>query len=317
MEKVSGTVVHVLRFRGSEDNSGVLTIRDAVRKQQKVVGVTEGIEIGSFVHAEGKAVTHPVYGPQLRAQRIRVELPSSRLAAEEWFVRHFTMQLKDVREMLDDWYSNFAVAGTTHPGEDFEMTRLWSSLRSTTGAAKAIEMLFEKHDLSSVYPEVREYVLKKMAVDSLVEYGLTSKEALLLYKACGVDVLGKMAEDPYIAYLYVESIGFKKMDDIYLSQLKGKKNDDHRVRAMCVYFLNRDSSDHGHTAVEHADFIALMEEEHSFSATKVLYNLHRLIPEFVTQYGDPTMIQLSTLAEYEAGIAEWLATGKIETKDED
>lgn len=324
MDKVSGLVTDILRFRGSEDRSGVMTVRDAHRVKHKVVGVTEGVEIGSFIRAEGKPVVHQVYGPQLRAQTVHVELPSSRDAAPEWFYRHFDMSLSAATELVKDWYDDFANLGapkaSTAKGDgDFELQRLWECLGASAGtAARSVENLFTKHGLQEVYLEVRAYVMRKEAVDALVGLGLSTKEAHLLYKARGSGITAEMAQDPYTAYLYVESISFKKMDDIYLARRGTTKQDDHRVRALCLFYLRKDASDNGHTAIEYDDFIRIMEEKKDkFSATKILHNLHRLMPEFVTQYGDPAMLQLAHLAEYESGIAEWVTTGRITRTDDD
>lgn len=325
MDKVSGIVTDILRFRGSADRGGVLTLRDARGATHKVLGVTEGVEVGSFIYAEGKPFVHPTYGPQLRAHTVRVDLPTTRDAAPEWLYRHFRMTQLQATALITDWYNDFANLGqaptpgtvTIKGAGDFELLRLWTCLGAAGVSARSVENLFKRHSLEDVYSEVREYVVRKNTIDGLVAVGLNTREAQLLYKVRGSAIIDEMKTDPYVAYLYVDTISFKKMDDIYL-QLKGTgKTDDHRLRAMCLFYLRKDASDNGHTAIEYDDFLHLMEErKERFSATKILHNLHRLIPDFVTQYGNPTMLQLTHLAEYEDGIAEWITTGKIKRTDD-
>ncbi len=315
---VSGVVTDVFMFRGSADRMGVITLYDAEKKKQKVVGVVEGIRTGDNIEVTGFEQEHPHYGLQVRAQKIDTILPRSKNTMSEWLTRHFGIGWLDAKSLLEDWYSNFSTLGTapspaavpiTMPG-DFELARLWSNIIIDGAAVKAH---FKKHNAGSEYTAVRQYVVRKHVTDTLVRMGLDTKEAFALYQIRGEKAADELRQDPFVVYYYLDGVPFKKIDEIYLAQRGNKKNDDRRVRAMCLYEL-RSCTDEGHTAMYYDDFLALMEELHdSFSGTKLIGNLQSLMPEFIMLYGNPPMVQLAPYARFEAGIAEFVTGGKIHT----
>lgn len=325
MNQVEGVVTDLMRFRGSEDKSGVLTVMDAAKVVHRILGVTEGIELGTYISAEGNVVEHPTYGAQMRAKKIRVELPTTPEAVAKWMTLHFRTDASRAKEFMECWCEPLAEF-TKHPDPSRVtlnlrnmppmLKRLWMHLEAPVdpGLEGPIEGLCNSCGISSLELDgMRRYVQRKATLDVLLDLGLTTSEAQLLFQRCGIGVVAQIKEDPYIAYMLVESISFKKMDDIYLSTAGRGLKDDHRVRAMCLHYLRRDVGDRGHTAIAFDDFISVMEEhKDEFSATSIAYNLARLIPDYVTQYGsNPTMLQLSDVAKYEGGIAEWIIKGRI------
>lgn len=316
---VSGVVTDVFMFRGSADRVGVLTLLDAEGKKQKVVGVVEGIRSGDNVEVTGHEHMHPHYGMQVRAQHINTTLPSSKKAATEWLMRHFGVTWNDSRQLIDDWYADFSSARQASPGAfsttassgDFELARLWSLV---TADAPSVREHFEKYPSGKEeYPKIREYVVRKNVTDSLVRMGLDTKEAFQLYTLRGAKAADELRQDPYVVYYYLEGVPFKKVDDIYLAQAGHKKNDDRRVRAVCLYEL-RSCTNEGHTAMYYDDFVDLLAELHpEFTAARLVSNIQTLMPEFIMLYGDPSMVQLSSYAQYEAGIAEFVVLGHVET----
>ncbi len=311
---VSGVVLDVLEFRGSADHMGVITLLDAERKKQKVVGVVEGVRVGDSIEVSGHEHEHPHYGMQIRAQHIRTTLPETKKTASEWLIRHFGVGWKDAQDLVEDWYRDFAMLPYATGGSgsgDIELIRLWDLV--------ALDIIIVRQHFKcypsaeKVYFKVREYVVRKQVTDRLVRMGLDTKEAFALYGIRGVQAADELQQDPYIVYYYLDGIPFKKVDDIYLAKSGNKKNDDRRVRAVCLYEL-RSCTDDGHTAMYYDDFVDLLEEIHSeFSATKLISNVQTLIPEFITLYGSPSMVQLTPYARFEAGIAEFVVLGKVET----
>jgi len=325
MNQVEGMVTDLMRFRGSEDRSGVLTVVAADKEVHRILGVTEGIEIGTFIFAEGNVIEHPKYGKQLRAKKIRVELPTTQETVAKWMTLHFNILAHRAQEFMASWCEPLATF-TLYPNPKQTtlnlrnmpplLQRLWMHLEKPlkSGPEEAVEGLCNSCGINAFeLGEMRRYVQRKAALDMLIELGLNASEAQILFQQCGIGVVATLQEDPYVAYMMVESISFKKMDDIYLSTQGRGLKDDHRVRAMCLHYLRRDVGDRGHTAIALDDFLLIMEEHRDgFSATSIMFNLARLIPQYVVQYGDnPVMLQLADIAQYENGIADWIVNGRI------
>lgn len=316
--ETSGVVTDVLRFRGSQDQMGVITLVDADKKKQKVVGVVEGVRVGDSIEVTGYEAEHPHYGPQIRAQHINTILPRHKSALSEWLIRHFGIPWSDARNLVDEWYAEFVMHGqAAHPAPvaftgagDFEALRLWNNILVD---APAVRQLFVKHHSTAQYLDVQKYVIRKNVTDTLVRMGLETKEAFALFMLRGAKAAEELKADPYVVYYYLDGTQFSKIDKIYLDQPGNKPNDDRRVRASCLYEL-RSCTDEGHTAMYYDDFIALIEELHpEFSATRLMSNIQSLMPEFISLYGNPSMIQLSPYARFEAGIAEFVTFGKVHT----
>jgi len=314
-----GVVRDVLRFRGSAEGMGVITLMDKDGARQKVVGVCEGIRAGDYIEVSGYEQEHPTHGMQVRASRVVTTFPATRKAFLEWMQRHFQAPWKNANALVDDWYENFATlgqmkgAGTlaplTGPG-DFELIRLWNLIVSDQAGAQQV---FAKHGLSAEFIDIRIFVQRKNSVDSLMKMGLDTKEAHALFVARGARAVEELRTDPYVVFYYLDNVPFTKIDKVYLAQPENKKVDDRRVKAVCLHEL-RLCTEEGHTAMYYSDFIDLVEETYpEFSATKLMSNFDALIPEFVTLYGSPTMVQLTPYARYEAGISEFVVTGRVQT----
>lgn len=316
--EVSGVVSDVLRFRGSQDHMGVITLIDAEKKKQKVVGVVEGIRVGDSIEVTGYEVQHPHYGGQIRALHIHTALPRHREAVSDWLIRHFGVPWSNARNLVDEWYAEhnkIGIAGAPNstpisgPG-DIEAIRLWNNLLIDSPALK---QLFAKHKAIDQYADVRGYVVRKSVTDTLVRMGLETKEAFALFQLRGSKAAEELKADPYVVYYYLDGTPFAKIDKIYLDQPGNKKDDDRRVRASCLHEL-RSCTDEGHTAMYYDDFIDLIEELHpEFSAQKLVGNIQTLMPDFIMLYGSPAMVQLAPYARFEAGIAEFVTFGKVHT----
>jgi hypothetical protein len=318
--ELHGVVRDVLRFRGSAEGMGVITLMDKDGTRQKAVGVCEGISPGDYVEVSGYEQEHPTYGMQIRAQRVVTSFPTTKKTFLEWIQRHFQAPWKNANALVEDWYENFGTLGQspkgggslvplTGPG-DFELIRLWNMVVSDqTGA----QVVFAKHGLSAEFIDIKMFVQRKNTVDGLMKMGLDTKEAHALFMARGNRALEELRTDPYVVYYYLENVPFAKIDKVYLGQPENKKVDDRRVKAVCLHEL-RSCTDEGHTAMYYSDFIDLVEETYpEFSVTRLMSNFDALIPEFVTLYGSPTMVQLTPYARYEAGIAEFVVTGRVQT----
>lgn len=314
----AGVVRDVLRFRGSAEGAGVLTIMDASGRREKAVGVVEGIRQGDYVEIVGYEAEHPTYGKQIRAQKVTTSYPTTKKMFAEWLQRHFMAPFANTNALVDEWYSEFATLGVaTSPAAvpvkgtgDFELLRLWAMI---VEGNPGVQQHFAKHGLSAEYVDVRQFILRKHTVDTLMSMGLDTKEAHGLFLVRGARAATELRDDPYVVFYYLDNVPFTKIDKIYLAQPGHKKVDDRRVKALCLNVL-RSCTDEGHTAMYYDDFIAMLEETYpELSATKLMSNFDALIPEFVVLYGSPTMVQLAPYARFEAGIAEFVIHGKVLT----
>lgn len=312
--KVSGVIVEVIRFRASADGAGVVKIRDAqLGHIRTVVGMVEGLAPGDTIEASGSEREHPHHGLQLKASRIHTLLPQTKKSARMWLTSHFSVTAMEAEALLDAWSSDFATswvaAGGLADPADHEMEGLWEALSWNRAHAYAI---FLKQNKTSLYLELVQYVQRKMTMDDLVKEGLTSKEALVLFRHRGVRAITELLEDPYLVYYYIEETNFEKLDKIYLRQPNNYRNDERRVKALCLNRV-REFVENGDTAVLYDDLIDLMEDKHEYLlAREVLLCLHSLVPntlEFYCAEDFGIRVQPVKLAQFEAGLAQWVKTG--------
>jgi hypothetical protein len=320
--EVSGVVEDLIRFRNSNDGVGVAKVELSSGTEEQVIGVLVGIELGDYIEVTGVEYDHPHHGKQIRAKVIHVLLPKDRRSTVGWLTRHFGMLHSAAEDLISDWYTSFSTVGaaTSSPasiympapeGTDFEIARFMQLLRWNDAS---IRTFFDKHNATMTYPSVQAYVLRKMTVDDLLKLGLDTKEAHALFRARGREAAAELKQDPYTAYYYIQDMPFTKIDKIYLSQRGNAPNDPKRLRAVCLHEL-KDRADEGHTAMYYDDFLDYMSEKYpTMSAQRFVSCLDQLMPEFLTLYGDPQMIQLVTHARYEAGIAEFITYGKVRTQ---
>lgn len=298
MDTLTGTVVHVLRFRGSADGSGKLAVLPKDGKEVTVIGVIVDIKVGAYVHVEGHYKQHPVYGTQLRASSLRVELPTERDPLIRWLVSQLGMGRPEAGSVVTMWQ-----------GYGKTLAQFWEQLDS-------IEMraCFTFIGVEPMRMELLGMQARRIALAALTAMGFTMGEAELLFRV-SPDIVDALKADPYRAYLLVDSIEFYKMDKLYLADKNHHDRDPVRVRACCVFVLRQDAKQLGHTAMDYDDFLVLMSEGYSFSAMQILTALDSLNPTFVVQSGDPMQVQLAELATYEDGIAEWISTGSTGTEE--
>jgi hypothetical protein len=305
--ELSGVVVDILPFRNSDDGIGLLRIKVGAATEQ-VIGVVTEVAIGDFVKAVGTEHVHPRHGKQLRSKLLTVALPEDEPTTIEWLARHFQIPRSTAKEILEEWYAlpELPECTPTSKGEAHE--ELFRALRDND---PFVRDHFSRHVAHHQYGALQDYVARKMAIDELLVFGLNTKEAHALYRARGKEAVVELKADPYAAYYYIEGMPFTKVDRIYLSQGRNAPNDERRLRALCLYEL-RDRADEGHTCMYYDDFLDFMSEKYSdVSAQRFVARLNDLMPEFITLYGSPPMVQLVQHARYEAGIAEFVLHGRV------
>ena len=298
MDTLTGTVVHVLRFRGSADGSGKLAVLPKDGKEVTVIGVIVDIKVGAYVHVEGHYKQHPVYGTQLRATSLRVELPTEKEPLIRWLASQLDMSRREAESVVITWH--------TH-GKTFAL--FWEQLDS-------LDMKDCFFGMEPMLEKLLGMQARRIALAALTTMGFTMAESELLFRAEPGIVHGLRA-DPYRAYLLVDSIEFYKMDKLYLAAEGHHDRDPVRVRACCIFVLRKDAKSLGHTAMDYDDFLVLMSEGYGFSAMQLLTALESLNPDFVVQSGNPMQVQLAALARYEDGIAEWISTGSTGAEEVD
>lgn len=306
---LSGTVVEIIPFRSSHDRSGVLKVRDAEKKIRTVVGVVDGIEVGDYVVVTGIERQHPHHGLQVRATTLRTEYPREKDAAAEWMMRHLNMQRSRAEFIISEWCHGVAPGAVSG-----QLALLWEAAHSNNvGLVHDAADLFRDNGHGPEWTNLVAYAEKKAVMDDLVELGLDTKEAFIIFQALGTRSAEKVRFDPYTVYYYVETTPFEKVDKIYLRRPETLKTDDRRVRALCVQRV-RDFVENGDTAVRYDDLIDLLEEKHDYIKARVLLeNLHGLEPEMLTFYYAETqgvLVQPVELARFEDGFARWLVTGE-------
>lgn len=306
--EVSGVVEHTILFRNSSDSMGIVKIKDGAGAQHAVLCVVVGIEAGDFIEVVGTEHEHPTHGMRIRAKTVKVSLPKDQASLSLWLARHFDIQPFVVRNLVEDWFTQQL---PTVADPDKVLFLFFQGLYENNPVCRSY---FEKHGVLHVYPGVSVYVQRTLVIEELLTLGLDTKEAHSLFRTRGLDAPRELREDPYTAYYYIENMSFSKVDKIYLAQRSRSPNDEKRLRAVCLHEI-KDRADEGHTAMYYDDFLDYMSEKYeTLSAQRFIHCLDALMPEFITLYGSPQMLQLVTHARYEAGVAEFIVGGKVLTQ---
>lgn len=303
-------VVEIIPFKASVDRTGVVKVRDSEKKIRTVIGTIEDIAYGDYVEVTGVERHHPHHGLQVRASTIKTTYPTEKESTIEWLIRHLKMSRYNAEGIVVDWLVGYP-NDTTSVAARIE--GLW------VGAAEPLISLrdeifdvFNAHGLLVEFNLLTTITEKKKVMDELVELGLDTKEAYVLYLERGRRAAEEVREDPYIVYYYVDTVPFDKIDKIYLRRPDTLKTDDRRVRALCLQRV-RDFVENGDTAVRYDDLIDMLEEKHDYlTATMLIDNLHTLVPEMLSLYymeQQGMLVQPKDLAKYEDGFALWLIKG--------
>jgi exodeoxyribonuclease V alpha subunit len=197
--QLEGQVEHIT-FRNPD--TGYTVLRLATRDRRvRVVGTFHGVRVGEHLRVEGDMVEHPVYGPQLRAQRYELFVPTTR----EGLVAY--------------------LGGGLVPGVG---PRLAERLVKAFGE-RTLEVIASSPQRVAQVPGIgplraralREKVLANRESEPVMVFlegqGLSPGLARRIYERYGPGAVGVVKENPYRLAEEVRGVGFRLADRIAMA----------------------------------------------------------------------------------------------------
>lgn len=223
-------IVEDIVYQNSDTGYGVIEI-DADGMAVTLVGDLAFVKVGEEVEAYGNYVTHPNYGVQFRCDAIERTLPTSATAIMKYL-------------------SNGAVSGIG-PSTAKKLVKAFGT-QTLEVMAREPEKLVEIKGISmekakAISSELAQMFGLKETIAEMTALGLSTDDALQLYKVYGLDTSDLVKDNPYLLCGFPVYKDFVFVDGIAEQNGIGD-NDPRRIRAGLVNTL-RHNAEKGHTCV--------------------------------------------------------------------
>ncbi|MGH2521931.1 MAG: helix-hairpin-helix domain-containing protein, partial [Anaerolineales bacterium] len=210
---------------------------ESLPKLITIVGPFAGVEVGQQLRVQGEWMEHPLYGPQLKAEKWEVMLPTTLYGIQAYLA---SGMVKGIGPALA------SAIVDTFKEETFDVIdRTPQRLLEVPGIGlnrvKTIAALWQEHG----------------AIRSLMAFlqgqNLPPALAIKIYKALGPAAAQVIQEDPY-TLTEIRGIGFKTADRIAL-QFGLPRDSGERLSAGVIFALG-EFSEQGHTYMPYAHLLA-------------------------------------------------------------
>lgn len=237
MRKGQGAIF-LLEFEGiieavvySNDSNGYTVARlKSGRDLITIVGYLPLVSEGQSVRVWGNYVNHPEYGQQLKIESYSEVLPTSIKGIEKYLSSGLIQGIGPVtaQKLVEKFGEDTLDIIEYNPEKLIEVEGI--------GEKKAAV-------ISEAFREQRE--LRNVMI-FLQTYGISTGNAIKIYKKYGQETIGIIKENPYRLTVDVIGIGFKTADRIAQS-LGIDRNSRYRIKAGIKYLLNEYCANSGHT----------------------------------------------------------------------
>lgn len=224
---IEGYVESVI-FQNEENGYCVITMSVNLA-ELTCVGTLPGISQGMYISCKGKYVQHPVYGEQFSVESFTVKEPHSR----EAFLRFVSsgiipgIRKKNGQKIADRF------------GDD--------SYRIMLEEPETLAREIKGISLNQAYGFQKSLIDNRQINDALIflqGMGIGNVLAKKIYAFYGEDMYTVLKENPYRLTEDIENVGFKTADE-YVKRSGLKVSLENRIRAACLYALERGVAD-GH-----------------------------------------------------------------------
>lgn len=265
----------------NEDNGYTVLIVKANKARVSAVGVMPAIAPGEKLHITGDWVEHPVYGRQIKVQRIEIEKPTTLTAIEKYLcsgmirgIGPATAKLLVKRfgeETLDVLYSR--------PEKLLDVPGI---------GEKRAQMITESY---------AEQAQQREAMVFLQSYDITPNLAVKIFKRYGDNVKQVIRQNPYRLVEDVDGIGFRTADKIAAS-LGIERDSEYRLSAGIKYTLAEATAGAGHCYLPRAQLVMAAERilgNEQESIDRVLDSLilaHEITAQMLPGEGEEPIVAL-------------------------
>lgn len=229
--------VEAITFQNIENGFAVLEFSSG-GEYFTATGNVGHIFVGEKLILEGTFVVHPTFGRQLKITNAERSIPET---ADEMLMFLSSGMVKGIRERTAQKIVE-AFGDKSFDIIEFEPEKLAKIKGITKERAMRISQEFIK------------YAGERNAVIALEKYGMTSAEALRVYKIFGSKAKDAVERDPYRLSCLSIGISFERACDI-ASRLEKKPIDEYRLQAGIIYVV-RHNLNNGHTCIPRDALIA-------------------------------------------------------------
>lgn len=227
METITGIIDHFL-YRRADNGYAVMEVT-CEDDDYICVGTVAGIDEGELVEVTGDWVTHPMYGPQIKIETIKIVEPTGLRGIERYLGSGI---IKGVGPKIASRIIKAFGEDTLRVIEE-EPERL-SEIKGVSermAQSIAVQMLEKKE--------------QQDAFIFMAKYGITQALAVKIYNTFGNLVFSIIEENPYRIIDEVDGVGFKKADEI-AGKVGIRVDSQFRIQSGVVYTLNSALGE-GHT----------------------------------------------------------------------
>lgn len=236
-ETISGQVERVSIKREGWGTLDVLY--GSARETATVTGHPLGVKKGDTVEVVGAWTKHPKYGPQFKADKIRVVAPSDAIGAIEWICSRLPrVGRKRATEMIARW----------------PLPEIWAVLASRPGELVVIDGITPQ-TAARIGAAYRKVEGERERIVALRGWGLSDRQAARVVEKWGADALERLRANPYLLAEQIDGFGFLRSDAVAMRMGLAL---DHpmRVRAALGHLL-KEAKSAGHTFVPAGKLIAM------------------------------------------------------------
>ncbi len=227
---VAGEIGRVV-FRNEVNGWTVLELTDGDGTPVTVVGSFPELHAGERLRVRGAWVEHPSFGRQLKAEAYECELPSDADAI--------------LRYLSSGAIKGIGAATALRIVKKFGEDTLTVMEQQPERLAEVYGISLRKaREIGEAF--AKQFGLRE-AMLSLLQYGLTSSEAVRCWKRWSSAALTQVRDNPYALCSGDLHIGFERADAIHHAR-GGADDDPHRLQAGLLYVL-RHNTGNGHTCL--------------------------------------------------------------------
>ncbi|MDZ4288902.1 MAG: ATP-dependent RecD-like DNA helicase [Prosthecobacter sp.] len=219
-ERLSGLVERVV-FHTEETGYCILKVLpDGRREPVSLIGKAPRVVAGEQFEAEGKWESTRDYGPQFKADVLKLQRPDSLAGIEKYLG-------SGLIEGIGPAYAKRLIAKF---GKG-----IFEVIENESAKLEAVEGIGRKRRL-----EIRESWVKQKSVHNIMlflhQHGISSGRALRIYKTYGDEALSVLNSNPYRLAQDIHGIGFKTADEI-AAQMGIAPDAPERIRAGILHVL--------------------------------------------------------------------------------
>lgn len=220
-------------YQNSENGYSVIAVEIKAEgdttSEETAVGTFPGIEKGDYIKIIGEWISHPSYGPQIKASSFSRQTPNDVVAIERYLA---SGAVKGIGAIM---------AGRIVKKFGADSLRIIEEEPETLSQIKGIS-LKKAQEIAASAAEKKSL---RDAMMFLQQYGISTNMAVRIYNYYELEIYNVLRNNPYRLASDIDGIGFKTADEI-AARAGISVNSEFRIQAGIIYSLQQ-AAGSGHT----------------------------------------------------------------------